>query len=66
MILALVIGEAMWAQVVHQVRPNATLGGIARKYGVSVGALQAFNGIANPNLLFVGKKLKIPLLRLAK
>lgn len=60
MILALVIGEAMWAQVVHQVRPNETLGGIARKYGVSVGALQAFNGIANPNLLFVGKKLKIP------
>jgi len=60
MILAIVIGEAIWAQVVHQVRPNETLGGIARKYGVSVGALQAFNGIANPNLLFVGKKLKIP------
>ncbi|MEC8655308.1 MAG: LysM peptidoglycan-binding domain-containing protein [Verrucomicrobiota bacterium] len=60
MILALAFGEAMQAEVVHQVRPNETLGGIARKYGVSVSALQAHNGIANPNLLFVGKKLKIP------
>ncbi len=60
MILALLIGQAIWAEVVHHVRTNETLGGIARKYGVSVGALQAFNGIANPNLLFVGKKLKIP------
>ncbi len=60
MILALAFGEAMQAEVVHQVQPNETLGGIARKYGVSVSALQAQNGIANPNLLFVGKKLKIP------
>ena len=35
-------------------------GGIAGKYGVSTAALQAVNGISNPNLLFVGKKLKIP------
>ena len=39
---------------------NETLGGIAQRYGVSVSALQAYNGIANPNLLYVGKKLKIP------
>ena len=39
---------------------NETLGGIAQRYGVSVSALQAYNGISNPNLLYVGKKLKIP------
>ena len=44
----------------HVVRKNETLGGIAGKYGVSTAALQAVNGISNPNLLFVGKKLKIP------
>ena len=48
------------ADQIHVVQKNETLGGIAKKYGVSTGALQAFNGIANPNLLFVGKKLKIP------
>ena len=44
----------------HVVRKNETLGGIAGKYGVSTAALQAVNGISNPNLLLVGKKLKIP------
>ena len=42
------------------VKKNETLGGIAKKYGVSTSALQAVNKITNPNLLFVGKKLKIP------
>ncbi len=45
---------------IHEVRKNETLGAIAGKYGVSVGVLQALNGISNPNLLFAGKKLKIP------
>jgi LysM repeat protein len=49
-----------FADAVHVVKKNETLGGIARQYGVSTASLQAFNGIANPNLLFVGKKLKIP------
>ena len=48
------------AEQIHVVQKNETLGGIAKKYGISTGALQAFNGIANPNLLIVGKKLKIP------
>ncbi|NDH16954.1 MAG: LysM domain-containing protein, partial [Opitutae bacterium] len=53
-----------WAPIllgtVHVVQKNETLGGIAQRYGVSVSTLQAYNGIANPNLLYVGKKLKIP------
>ena len=52
--------NALCGQSIHVVQKNETLGGIARKYGVSTAALQSFNGISNPNLLFVGKKLKIP------
>ena len=52
--------NALCGESTHVVQKNETLGGIARKYGVSTAALQSFNGISNPNLLFVGKKLKIP------
>lgn len=50
----------LFGELIHVVKKNETLGGIANKYGVSTSALQAVNKIANPNLLFVGKKLKIP------
>ena len=36
------------------------LGRIAASFGVTLQALQAANGIANPNLIFVGQKLVIP------
>ena len=49
-----------FAESIHVVRKNETLSAIAQKYGVSANAIQAYNGISNPNLLFVGKKLKIP------
>ena len=52
--------SSLLANTVHVVQKNETLGGIALRYGVSVSALQAYNGISNPNLLYVGKKLKIP------
>jgi LysM repeat protein len=48
------------AEIVHTVKKNETLSAIAGKYGVSAKSIQAFNGISNPNLLFVGRKLKIP------
>ena len=48
------------AERVHVVQKNETLSAIAQKYGTSTSAIQAINGISNPNLLFVGKKLKIP------
>jgi len=51
---------SLMADQVHVVQKNETLGGIALRYGVSVSTLQAYNGITNPNLLYVGKKLKIP------
>ena len=49
-----------WAERTHVVQKNETLGGIAIRYNVSSKAIQALNGIKDPNLLFVGKKLKIP------
>ena len=52
--------SSLTANTIHVVQKNETLGGIAQRYGVSVSALQAFNAISNPNLLYVGKKLKIP------
>ena len=48
------------AQHVHTVQKNETLSAIAQKYGISASTIQAINGIRDPNLLFVGKKLKIP------
>lgn len=53
-------GLSLFGEAMHVVRKNETLGGIAKRYGVSTAALQTYNNISNPNLLFVGKKLKIP------
>ena len=56
MILALAFGEAMQAEVVHQVRPNDTLGGIARKYGVSVRATSSSQWNCQPQPSFRGQE----------
>ena len=56
----LALGFSLHGQVTHVVRKNETLGGIAKRYGVPTSAIQSINGISNPNLLFVGKKLQIP------
>lgn len=47
--------------VVHVIVLNETLSGIARRYGVTVDALRAANGITDPNLIVVGQRLVIPL-----
>ena len=57
---ALTCSGILLGESIHVVAKNETLGGIARKYGLSTATLQAFNGISNPDLLFLGKKLKIP------
>ncbi len=56
----LIFSLSLFGEITHVVKKNETLGGIAQKYGVSTSALQVVNSITNPNLLFVGKKLKIP------
>ncbi len=45
---------------VHVVAGGENLSTIARRYGLSMQELAAYNGIVNPNLLFVGQKLQIP------
>ena len=37
-----------------------TLSGIAAKYGTTYQKLASYNGIANPNVISVGQKIKIP------
>jgi LysM repeat protein len=45
---------------VHVVQPGENLYRIALRYGVSLNALAAANGIANPNHIYVGQRLTIP------
>lgn len=42
------------------VQPGDTLSSIARAQNTTVAVLQRLNGIANPNLIFVGQILKLP------
>jgi LysM repeat protein len=45
---------------VHVVQRGETLYSIARRYGVSVGAICAANSIADPSLIYAGQQLVIP------
>ncbi|MGI6604868.1 MAG: LysM peptidoglycan-binding domain-containing M23 family metallopeptidase [bacterium] len=49
-------GGPVW----HTVRRGETLSAIARRYGSTVSALAAINGLDNPNLIYVGQRLSIP------
>jgi LysM repeat protein len=44
----------------YTVQPGDTLTGIANRYGVTVAALAAVNGITNPSRILVGTVLQIP------
>lgn len=48
------------SETVHVVKYGDTLSGIAKEYGTTYQALAAYNGIANPNLIHVGDKIRIP------
>src|SRR5579859_1968014 len=63
LVLALVLltpNLAAAAGRTHTVQNGETLTSIAAQYGVSVDALTTANGIAAPNLIFVGETLTIP------
>ena len=45
---------------VHVVRPGENLFRIALRYGMTVRALAAANGITNPSFIYVGQRLRIP------
>ena len=44
----------------HVVKWGETLAKIARRYDMSVRALADYNGIANPDRIYAGQKLRIP------
>lgn len=44
----------------YTVQPGDTLYSIALRYGTTVDALVAFNGLANPSLIYVGQVLLVP------
>ena len=48
------------APVTYRVQTGDTLASIARKFGVTLSALQALNNITNANLIKVGQLLRIP------
>ena len=45
--------------VVYTVKSGDTLSGIAAKYGTTYQHLASINGIANPNLIYPGQKIRI-------
>jgi LysM repeat protein len=53
-------GGAAAPTATHTVARNETVGGIARRYGVTAGAIVAANGLANANRIFIGDVLTIP------
>lgn len=48
------------AETVYTVKKGDTLSGIASKYGTTYQELAKYNGIANPNVIHPGQKIKIP------
>ena len=48
------------AETVYTVKSGDTLSKIASKYGTTYQKLASYNGIANPNIISVGQKIKIP------
>lgn len=48
------------AYITYMVKSGDTLSGIAQRYGTTVAALVAMNGIKNANLIYVGQVLNMP------
>ncbi len=46
--------------VTYTVKKGDTLGKIANKYGLSVACIAEYNNISNPDLIVIGRELKIP------
>jgi LysM repeat protein len=45
---------------VHVVRSGDSLISIARRYSVTVKAIQELNGITNPDKIRIGQRIRIP------
>lgn len=58
---AVVNGGGSGDSTLYTVVSGDTLSGIAAKYGVTVDAIVTANGIQNPNLIYPGQRLSIPI-----
>lgn len=47
-------------EIVYTVVKGDTLSGIAARYGTTYQKLAEYNGISNPNVIYVGQKIRIP------
>ena len=52
--------EDKQTESVYVVKKGDTLSHIAKQYGTTVNELQKLNNIKNPNLIYVGQKIKLP------
>lgn len=53
-------GPAPQPTITYRIQPGDTLGHIAARYGTTVSALAQLNGIANPNRIYAGQVIRIP------
>ena len=66
LLVALNIGVAVAAPglqggpIIHYVGFGDSLYGIAARYGVTAEAIMQVNGLANPDMIYVGQPLRIP------
>ena len=62
LLLTLLLVAAVAAQdgIIHVVQPGDTVGKLARRYGVRSMEIVAANNLANPNRIYAGQKLLIP------
>ena len=56
----LVLTQAASADWFYVVKAGDTLFAIGRRYGVNPYEIARYNRLANPNLIYVGQKLRIP------
>jgi LysM repeat protein len=49
--------------IIHIVQRGETMYSISRRYGVSVSTIASANGIVNPNVIYAGQRLVIPVCR---
>jgi LysM repeat protein len=61
LIVLIVAAHPAWAQErTYVVGSGENLSTIAQRYGLTLQELSAYNGISNPNMVFVGQELAIP------
>jgi LysM repeat protein len=56
----IISGTGAGETVTHIVQPGENLFRISLKYGTTVEAIAAVNGVINPNIVYVGQELTIP------